>query len=147
MKNALIKLRAKPKKPKREKVVAQTALGNGETLQDVINYFGDVPVGEIEIVEEWEHWDDNSTVYARHSRQQNDEEYDKLLVRYQERKDRYDAWYRENEELIETEVQRRKDLASAKLRKHLKREQDRLNSELAKLNKKLEKRVKRVRGA
>jgi hypothetical protein len=132
---ALIKLRQKPRRPKRKKVKCTHQVDGGETLQQIMEWFEVTDPSQIrmELESGWEYTD----VYAVFERMQTDEEYERDLKKFQERKRKYDAWYSENETTIKMEIQRRRDEAARKEREANEKARKRLKKELAKLEKEI----------
>ncbi len=139
MKKALISLRKKPSKPKRVNITVKLELHDGMTMKDVITYFDLVEFVEIEIVKEYESWDDSSTTYARYTRQQTNEEFAVDRRLYLGRMKKYNQWYDDNRTLIEKEIRRREGLATLTRQRNIRKEQVRLNKELSVLTKQLKK--------
>jgi hypothetical protein len=142
MGKALIKIRSKPRKPRRRNVSDMVEVYDGQSLQEVINFLKADPSQITFDINYGDPYDccgygGGGSVYAKFSRPQTDEEYEEDMKRFRERKRKYDAWYSENKELIEREIQRRKDEAVARKERVMKKERERLEKELAKLQKKL----------
>jgi uncharacterized FlaG/YvyC family protein len=137
-KKARIRLKTKPRKPKKQRIYDEVELYEGQKLAEVVEELG-VPLDQISIKVEYGYGDDPRRTYLRVDRMQTDEEYEEDLKRYRKRLAKYEEWYKENEEAILAEVERRKEEAEERKRRVLEQERGRLEKELKKLNRHLQK--------
>lgn len=134
MSKAFIKLKQKPKKPKRGTIINYADLDDGATFQEVMDQLGIQNPSEVTIDEDrWEY----TKVHAKSSRPQTDKEYGENLAQYEKRLHDYDVWYRENKKLIGKEVARRTEAAQERKAKAVELEEKRLRTALAKIQKQL----------
>lgn len=131
----LIKLRNKPQRPKRQILKLKTELWDGCRLEPALENLGNPNPADCYI---WvDGYYDYSDTYLCFDREQTDEEYEQDLADYRKCLDKYNQWYKENEETILAEVARRKAESEEKQRKFINREKKRLQKELRTLDKRL----------
>ncbi len=151
-KEALIKLKTKPKRPKRRKVKYRTELTEGMSLGKLLESFraednlDDVYYEEDRYQDYYDREYVSTTSYFTIEREENDEEYQQQLDRYETRLAKYEKWYKENEEVILAEVARRKQkleekakIDTEKTMKRLQKQQKMVEKDLARLEKRLRK--------
>lgn len=132
-----MRLRSKPRKPKRKTLRDIYSVQDGMNLAEIINHFDEDPKN-IRIDVQYSYCDhDGVELYALREREQTDEEYEEEIKKYKKRLDAYNKWYMDNKAEIEGEIARRKEELESRKAAVLKRETARLEKELAKLKKKL----------
>jgi len=130
---ALIKLRQKPRKPKRKKIIIEIEVGDGDSLVNVLRNLGNPDPSNVTFSVDW-HWEDKQT-NAVYCRMETDQEFQEVLDSFVKRRKKYDDWYFANETLILKEIQRRKDEAAAREKVANEKARKKLLKELAKLEK------------
>ncbi len=144
-KQALIKLKTKPKAPKRRKTQVRTELYEGMSLQTLLENFGEEKDLNLVKYEEvgYRDYGDNGCgyhdAYFTVLRAESDEEHQKQVERYKVRLAKYEKWYKENEETILAEIARRKQLAENRVLRVAEAEEKRLKKELKKVERFLRK--------
>ncbi len=136
MGKSLIKLIKKPKKPVRKVVAKRLEVHTGVTLAEVVEYFEGCDFSQVEatLVYGYGEGDDIDFTCCH---PQTDEELETDMGIFRIAKERYDTWYAANSELIDREVQRRKDVAKVRKDKYNLAEKIRLQNRILKLNKRL----------
>lgn len=143
-----IRLRSKPKKPKRQRLSNRITIDDGDTIariEDQIRevYKIDVPADELVFrVERGYYPDDPDHFYAEWSFMEPEEDYQRRLKKYHERLRDWEKWFQENREAIEATLQARREEAKRRARERIEAERRRLEKHLASLEKK-EKRLKK----
>ncbi len=144
-KKALIKLKTKPKAPKRRKIKLQTELYEGMSLQTLLENFSEEKDLNLVKYEEVGYRDYGDAGCGYHDayftvlRPESAEEHQKQLERYKVRLARYEQWYKENEETILTEIARRTQKAEDRVLRVAQTEEKRLKKELKKVERFLRK--------
>ncbi len=138
-KKALIKLKSKPKHPKRKTLTLRQELFDGYNLAQALESLGNSDPADCFIREDYCDYDGNRRVYLCCNREQTDKELNKDLGRYNKQLKEYKKWYKENEATILAEIERRKQIALDRREKADKRERLRLEKELKRIRKLLQK--------
>lgn len=136
------RLRAKPRKPKRQEIKGRIDL----SYMNPVSIAKEILAAEAAGAANWDYEDgddyfDTSSRYT-YRRPETDEEFADREEAYKHKKQKYDAWYKENKEAIEEELRLREAEKKAaelkrqeKEKKALEKEQVRIEKRLAKLKK------------
>lgn len=106
MSGILIRLKGKPKKPKRKLIRESVIVYGEENLQSILDCLGNPdPKDAIIKIDCFDYNADLSVIF---NRPMTDEEFEREMTKYKKRLDQWESWYEENKELIEKEKARRK---------------------------------------
>lgn len=133
-KKALIRLRSKPKRPKRRQIKEEVEIFDGNRLDSLlgqIGYQGNDSEG-IYFRKEYG-FDEDCETFLCFDRMQTDEEHEENLAHYRERLNAYHEWYKRNEETILDEITRRKEEAEKQERQEIEKAQADLQKRLSKI--------------
>lgn len=123
----MIKIRKKPEEPKKmENIRDACQIDDGDTLSNILARIGDVDPKSVcfQVNVEFGYYDDTYThVYARWTRPETDKEFEKRKLNYIKELDKYNEWYEENKEVIETELEKRQTSKEEKERQKKDREE------------------------
>lgn len=136
----LIKIKSLPKEPKRQKISVYYEFDDyNDTLASIVEYFENKNIRIEDVKVKVEYFDD---VCIHATTFESDEEYNKKLLKYEEKMIEFNKWYEENKELIDRELERRETekrqkeekIAVSKRNKLLKQKKI-LEKQLKKINK------------
>lgn len=133
MSRPLIKLKKRPSKPKRGTVTKSTDIYDTTTLAQIMYELGCDDPAQVKIDIHW-HWD-SADIEATYVRDETDEEYAAVTAAYMARKNAYDAWYKDNKELVDAEMERRRQELVGRRDRKIAAERARLEKELKELEK------------
>lgn len=142
-KKATFKLKAKPQKPKRQKLKGSIGLYEGQGFDEVAEILRSYGVDPAEATFDRElgGYDDLDQFEVVYSYPEPEKDFQRRLARYEKRKAEWEKWFEENREQIEAELTRKRDEAEAKAKAKIERQRKILEKEL----RKLEKEEKRLR--
>lgn len=137
-KKALITLRSKPKHPQRRRIKNKHAIHDGDNLSEALELLGTTDPSQVYVKKEY--WgDEDYDVLLCCDRDQTDVELNKDIGRYNKKLKEYKKWYKENEATIIAEIERRRQIAIERKEKIDERERLRLEKELKRIRKLLQK--------
>lgn len=138
----LIRLRNKPKKPVKAASVAETfRIDEGDTIYSILAQLPDADLNKAYIDVDYDYepygndrWAIISVVF---NREESDEEFAERLDIYERGMSLYNAWYEENKDLIERELERRRIEKEKATQKEIEKVAAQKEKEILKLEKKL----------